>query len=152
MMANNNERFKDFVMSISFKERRKRELLKYRKRVHDLKRMDSDEIDFEYISLKSEYEHKKSSLTILIITIALAVLMNVWKYFFAFVEKALYYAASFKGSEIEIAKVSIAISIIVTVVTTFAILIILITYMKEIYRIQKELMIVETVREKRSRD
>lgn len=146
----NMERFKCFVMAFSFKQRRARELSKYRNRVHQLENMETDEIDFEYISLKSKCEHKKSVLTIFIITIALAVLMNIWKYFFVFVEKALYYASLFKGNEMEIARVSVVISVIVLAFSTILILIILGTYMRDIYRFQKELMIVEVIRNKRS--
>lgn len=145
-MADSNGWFKQFVMSFSFKERRKRELAVYRQRVFKLKSMEPDELDYEYITLKSEYEHKKSVLTIVIISIALAVLMNVWKYFFIFIEKTLQYAALFKGNEIEIAKVSSAVSVIAAVFITLMILMILIVYMKEIRRTQKELMIVEEVR------
>lgn len=143
-------RFKRYVMSFSFKERRARELTKYRKRVFELEKMDSDAIDFEYITLKVEYEHRKSKLILFIISIALAVLMNIWKYFFLFIEKVLQYASLFKGSEMEITKVGFLISMIVAACTTFFIVIILIMYMKELRRMQKELMIVETVRNKRS--
>ena len=38
-------RFKRYVMSFSFKERRARELTKYRKRVFELEKMDSDAIE-----------------------------------------------------------------------------------------------------------
>lgn len=138
--------FKRYVMSFSFKERRAKKLAEYRKKIYELENMKSDEMDFEYITLKSEYEHKKSVLTLFIISIALAVLINIWKYFFMFIEKALQYAASFTGSEIEIVKVSSAIAVIVLFSATFLIVVILITWMKEMHKIQKELLIVEEVR------
>lgn len=149
-MKDYDGRFKRYIMSLSFKERRARELMKYRKRVRELEKMDTDAIDYEYITLKVEYEHKKSILTLFIISIALAVLMNVWSYFFLFIEKVLQYASLFKGSEMEITKVGFLISTIVVACATFFIIIILIMYMKELRRMQKELMIVETVRDKRS--
>lgn len=145
-MTNNNGWFKSCVMSFSYKERRAKKLADYRRRVTELKSMERDELDFEYVNLKSACEHKKSVLTIFIISIALAMLMNVWEKFFLFLEKALIYAASFKGSEIEVAKISFVISIIVAVFLTVVILYILFTYMKEIKQIQKELMIIEEIR------
>lgn len=145
-MVDNSGWFKRCVMSLSFKERRARELGKYRKRVSEIENMEPDEIDFEYMILKTEYENKKSILNIFIISIVLAVLMNVWKYFFIFIEKALQYAVLFKG--IEIAKVSFSIAAIIAVFITSLIVVILTIFMKEIYRLQKELMIIETVRDK----
>lgn len=145
-MANNNGRFKSYVMSFSYRERRAKKLADYKRRVSELKRMERDEIDFEYINLKSACEHKKSVLTIFIISIALAMLMNVWEKFFLFVEKALKYAASFQDSEIEVAKISFVISVITAVLLTVIILSVLFNYMKEIKQIQKELMIIEEVR------
>lgn len=145
-MTNNNGRFKNYVMSFSYKERRAKKLAEYKRRVCELKSMERDEIDFEYINLKSECEHKKSVLTIFIITIALAMLMNIWEKFFLFVEKALTYAESFQESGIEVAKISFIISIIVAIFLTVIILYVLFTYMREIKRIQKELKIIEEVR------
>lgn len=149
-MANNNGWFRNYVMSFSYKERRAKKLEEYKKRVHELKNMESVEIDFEYINLKSEYEHKKSILTIFIISIALSVLMNVWEKFFLFMEKALTYAVSFQEGEIEVAKISFLISLFVAVFLTVIILYIILTYMKKIKQIQKELMIIEEVRNRRS--
>lgn len=145
-MANKSGWIKRYVMSFSFNERRNRELSNYKKRVLDLKNMEPDELDFEYVALKSEYGQKKSVLTIFIISIALSILMNVWKYFFIFIEKALQYAASFESGSKETVKLSFVIISFMAVLITFVILFILITYMKEIYKIQKELLIVEVVR------
>lgn len=145
-MANNNGGFKGYVMSFSYRERRAKKLADYKRRVSELKGMERDEIDFEYVNLKSACEHKKSVLTIFIISIALAMLMNVWEKFFLFVEKTLTYAASFQDSEIEVAKISFIISVIVAVFLTVIILYVLFNYMKEIKQIQKELLIIEEVR------
>lgn len=149
-MANRNGRFRNYVMSFSYKERRAKKLEEYKRRVCELKSMECDEIDFEYINLKAEYEHKKSVLTIFIITIALAMLMNVWGKFFLFMEKALTYAASVQESGIEIAKISFAISAILAIFLTLIILYVLFTYMKDIKQMQKELMIIEKVRNKQN--
>lgn len=151
-MTNNNGWFKSYVMSFSYKERRAKKLEEYKKRVRELKEMESDEIDFEYINLKSECEHKKSILTIFIISVALAMLMNVWEKFFLFMEKALTYAVSIQESEIEVAKISFFISLIVAIALTVIILYVIFTYMKEIKQIQREVMIIEEVKNRRSGD
>lgn len=149
-MENNSGQFKRFVMSFSYKERRARELSKYKQRVHELENMDANEIEFEYITLKLRYDHKKSILSIFLISIVLAILMNIWKYFFLFINKALQYAASPKGNEAEIATVSFAIAVIVAVFITLLCFVILGMYMKDQYRIHHELMIVESVRSKQT--
>lgn len=89
-------------------------------------------------------------MTIFAIFLVLVILPNVWKYFFLYIEKGLQCAASIKGSEIEIIKVSFAIIIITAVAITFLFVFILAVSMKEINRMQKELMTVETVRDKQS--
>ena len=48
-MKNRKENFKRYIISLSFKEKRKRELSKYRKRISEIKKMDADELDFEYM-------------------------------------------------------------------------------------------------------
>lgn len=139
--------FKHFVMSFSFKQRRAKELIRYRNRIHQIENMESDEIDFEYIRLKSKYEYKKSVLTIFMITIILSIWMNLWKAFFVFIEKNLYYVSTMKGCEIT--KIGVVIFVNVLALSIILILIIMITYMKDIYIIRKELMIVEMIRAKR---
>lgn len=145
-MANNNSRFRSYVMSFSYRERKAKKLEEYKRRVCQLKSMERDEIDFEYINLKSECEHKKSVLTIFIITIALAMLMNVWEKFFWFMERALIYATSAQENGMEVAKVSFIISVIAAVFFTVIILCILFAYMREIKQIQRELKIIEEVK------
>lgn len=149
-MKKYRKRFKRFVMSFSFAERRSRALKKYKQRINELENMDTDEIDFEYITLKAEYEHKKCALALLIISIALAVLMNVWNYFFLFMEKVLQYASLYEGDKTEIAKVGFVISVISAVFITCLIAFVLLICLKEMQQTQKQLMMVETVKNKRS--
>lgn len=145
-MKNRKENFKRYIISLSFKEKRKRELLKYRKRISEIKKMDADELDFEYISLKSKYEHKRNILTLFIISIVLAVLMNVWNSFFEFIEKVLRYTEVMAVNGEDVAKVGFIIAIISVVFITALVLFVLSCYIKDIYHIRKELMIIEAAR------
>lgn len=145
-MKNRKENFKRYVISLSFKEKRKRELSKYRKRISEIKKMDADELDFEYISLKSKYEHKRNILTLFIISIVLAVLMNVWNSFFEFIEKVLRYTEVMAVNGEDVAKVGFIIAIISVVFITALVLFVLSCYIKDIYHIRKELMIIEAAR------
>lgn len=148
-MENRREAFENYVMSFSYRERRSRALREYATRICELEQMESYELDFEFITLKAVYEHKKRALTVLIISLALTIIMNVWKYLFEFLGKALEYASSMKGMEVEIMQVSVVISIIIVMFLTTMIMFVLIMRMKELCKMQKELMIVEEVRKKR---
>lgn len=149
-MAKNSGKFKRYVMSYSFQGRKAREIAHYKLKVKELKSMDNDEIDLEYINLTTEYEYKKNGLTIFIISIAIAVLMNLWKYFYMFMEKAIQYAVSNKESGVEVAKVTFLISLSVIIFMTLMIFAILINYTKELREVHKNLMIVEEIRNKRN--
>lgn len=58
-MAKNSGKFKRYVMSYSFQGRKAREIAHYKQRIKELKSMENDEIDLEYINLTTEYEYKK---------------------------------------------------------------------------------------------
>ena len=133
-MKNRKENFKRYIISLSFKEKRKRELSKYRKRISEIKKMDADELDFEYISLKSKYEHKRNILTLFIISIVLAVLMNVWNSFFEFIEKVLRYTEVMAVNGEDVAKVGFIIAIISVVFITALVLFVLSCYIKDTYK------------------
>lgn len=144
------EKFKRYVMYFSYQERKARELEHYTQRVNELKQMRIDEIDLEYINLTTEYEHKKNGLTIFIISIAIACLMNVWKYFYMFMEKAIKYASLYEGDGSEIAKVALVVSLIVILFITLVIFAALIIYTRRLRRAHKEWMIVNEIRNRRN--
>lgn len=118
----------------------------------ELARMEPDAIDLEYINKKTEYEHKKTVLSVLMITIVLSVLMDAWSAFYKFMEKvARYSASSPRGSE-QIAKVGFVIAAILVVFVTIVVCIILVMNTRERRRVYRDLLIIETERERRGRD
>ena len=136
-------------MFYSFQERKAREITHYKQRVKELKSMEIDEIDLEYINLTSEYEYKKISMTIFIIFTAI-VWLNVWKYFYLFMDKAIQYAVSSEGNGGKIAKVSFALSLSVILFMTLLIFEILINKINEMRKVHKNVMIVEGIRNNRN--
>lgn len=88
-----------------------------------------NELDYEYIMLKSKYAHKKNIITFYLISILLAVIMNTWKYLFGFVYEFVRSAVS-----IEIKQV---VSTVILIIAVFGIWICL--YLKD-------LLIIENVR------
>lgn len=78
-----------------------------------LQKMENDELHFEYISLKSEYEHKKNIMAIFLLSIVIAALADAWKYFFSFIERIMQYAISGAGDEAETAKIVFIFSVLI---------------------------------------
>lgn len=148
-MINNDGRFQRFIMSFSFSERRSKQLEQYRQAVSEFKQMQSDELDFEYITLKSRYEYKKNVLMLFILTITLAVLMDVWNSCLYFMEKAFQYVATLENGGIEVAKIGFIISAITAISIVCVVSFILISYMKELRRMSQKLMIIENVKNQR---
>lgn len=53
------ERFKTFILGLSFQERRKKQYQKRRKELNELRNLSTEELEIEYILLKAKYEYKK---------------------------------------------------------------------------------------------
>lgn len=148
-MQDNRNWFKNYVMRFSYREKRNQKLEKFRQEEKALNDMDRDELEFEYVNLKSKYEHKKSVLTLLLLSIALAVLMDIWKKFFSFMGMVLQYTQTVEADSMEIIKVSLVISILVAIAITLLILLFLYTLLTDISKMRRKLMIIENVMEKR---
>ena len=143
------EKIERYVMYNSFQERKKRDLIQYKKEISRLHDMEIDAIDMEYINVKSEYEHKKNIFAVFMLSILISALMGVWKYFYIFMEKTIRFNASYQGSETETAKVAFILSVIIVTFITIMFLIILIIYMKRMHRLYKNLMMLEEERDRR---
>ena len=149
-MAGFVESMKGCVMSVSYQERRRKKLQRYRQESMRLQEMEDDELHFEYVSLRSEYEHRKNIMTIFMLSIVIAVFMDTWKYFFSFIEKIMKYAVSGQGSEAEIAGVVFIFSASVVAVITVVVFLILAVHVKRMYELNKNLMIVEELRKEQN--
>ena len=133
-----------YLQKYSYSARRKRDLVQFHDRIQELKNMDKEELDFEYINVKTEYEHQKNMFSLFVITMLVSILTNMWKAFFDFMRKALEYSAAQVDSEI-IAQVSFEISAIVLVAIMFIILCALLERTKVITTLQRKLLIIERV-------
>lgn len=113
--------------------------------------MPSDQLLFEYINQKSKYEYKKGILTLFIVSIGLALLMNVWKKFFSFMESALKYTSTIADvKNFEIAQVSFYISISTATFVTILIIFFIFTYVHELVMINKELILIAEIRNRKT--
>lgn len=144
------EKLSHYIMSISFQERKKKALEKYRKEVNRLEDIADDEVDFEYINLKSKYEHKKNVFFIFILTIIISILMNVWKYFFNIIEKAIQFIIN-QGIEVAIAKAVLMSTVSVIALITVLTFLVIQSYVKQMHEIYMELLIVEEIKKKQNK-
>ena len=145
-MAKISEAVKRCMMTISFQERRNRDLMRYLHKKKRLGKMKTDELDLEYIHLKSAYEHKKNVLSTYKVSIIVMILMGTWKCFNAFVEKILQYSFKNPSNTADAAKVIAVISAIAVVSITVIIFTVLIVHTRNMYQIYRDLVIVEEIR------
>jgi hypothetical protein len=136
-------------MYYSFQEQRKRELTAYRKKLEYLGSLDNDEINSEYINLKSTYERKKIFLSIFMLSLVISVLMDMWKSFYYVIRNLTEIASSFQENSIEILELGVVLFLILFGFVTVIVLISLFIYINGICEIYKNLLIVEEIRNKK---
>jgi len=111
--------------------------------------MSSEELEFEYIMLKTEYANKKGVLTLFAVTVALTMLVGICNGFLGFMNNVLHYVTKLESGGMEVLKVEFAIGIIITGFMISVILMALLFELKELKILEQDLMIVENVRKYR---
>ena len=141
------EKLNKFIMMFSYQEKRKRKFESYKQDVEDLRKMPMDELQFERIEVKTEYEHRK--VCMLLITFGvMAVLVNAWKQFFSFVELVARYVSSVSvhnSEEILITAFWIVLMMLFFVAIIF--LFILYESLAATRKALRKLLIIETAKE-----
>lgn len=143
------EKFKKSVMYFSAKERKERLLSCDRNKYLRLQEMSDLNLKLEYIDIKSKYEYEKNMLILFLVSIVIAVLTNVWKYFDSFLRQVVQFSSSYQENTLEAVKVGFIIALIVAVGIIFLIIVLLIMYIKQVYCLYKELLMIEEIRRER---
>lgn len=138
----------DACFIFPYSERRKKKISEFEKYINELRSMDENELNFEYVNTKTDYDHKEVILSLFVIMIMSSILANTWKYIYVFMQKALQYSATQVESEM-IAKVSFEISTITLISVTFIIFWTLLEGSKKIKMLQRKLMMIEMVMKER---
>lgn len=136
-------------MFFSFQERKKRELECYRQEKKRLQKMEKDEMELEYINLKSEYERKKNILFVFMTAIVVSILLYTWSAFFELARKIMQYAASASDGGIEIAKVTFYLCVILIIFVTVVAVGILVIHIRRIGQLYKKILMIEEVKKER---
>ena len=138
----------DACFIFPYSERRKKKISEFEKHINELRSMDENELNFEYVNTKTDYDHKEAILSLFVIMIMSSILANTWKYIYVFMQKALQYSATQVESEM-IAKVSFEISTITLISVTFIIFWALLEGSKKIKMLQRKLIMIEMVMKER---
>ena len=133
-------------MSFSFQERRRKKLEKYKNEMKVLKNRSIDEINMDYIELKTKYEHKKRILSVFVITIILSIFMNIWTNIYKFMLDVINFFYSSQGNEEELAFTVFLICVIMLVAIALIFFIALYIYLRDMKELNKKLMMIEQIR------
>lgn len=76
------KRIRNLIEGLTYKERTKKKLKKYNEKVQRFRDMSPDELDMNYVEILTAYEQRKNITILILGTLLLAVIMDVWKYFF----------------------------------------------------------------------
>lgn len=66
-MTNLMKKFEKWIMSYTYSERRTKQLFMFNDELRHYSAMDKDELQFEYINCKTEYEHKAIIFTVTVV-------------------------------------------------------------------------------------
>lgn len=140
------QRIRNRVMYFSMQERKQREYARYEEEVQKLESMSELQLQSEYISVKAKYEHRKSILSLFLVSIVLAILTNVWKYFSDFLNQLLQFTLADQADSGEIAKVGFIISTIVVVCITVVVFLFLFASVRKSNALYRRLLMIEDVK------
>jgi hypothetical protein len=133
-----------FIKYYSYKERRNREYKILKKEMENLENLPSSFLKAEYILTKSKYDFKKLKLTLIYISVALAIVVGVLsKLFYAF-EKIAHFISS-NTKNIEAGKAFIILSLVISILIIASVVIFLIYYIKNMQLLYKHLLTIEEV-------
>lgn len=136
---------------ISTEEREKRIFAKYCQEPSGLDRLSDWELSARYVETKAKLEYKKNAFSFFLIAILVSALTNIWQTFYNLTEKALQIALSAQAESEALAQVNFFIFAIVATMLTVSILIGLFSWLRELSRLHKKLLLIEEVRHGREK-
>lgn len=133
-----------FIKYYSYKERRNREYKILKKEMENLENLPSSFLKAEYILTKSKYDFKKLKLTLIYISVALAIVVGVLSKLFYVFEKIAHFISS-NTKNIEAGKAFIILSLVISILIIASVVIFLIYYIKNMQLLYKHLLTIEEV-------
>lgn len=135
-------RLKKFIIG---ENKKKSEFEQYKKLYSKYLNMDKQQFDFEYIKLKTEYEHKKNVMVVFIVAVVLSVITGIWSRFFEFMQTVFTYSS--KNGQIDETIIIMSFVICAAVAVFATIIILCIIYMNDRYinDLRKCIMILDVI-------
>lgn len=143
--------FKKMIMYFTLQERERRAYKRYELNRQRFESLTILQLHERYIKMKSLYEYKKSFLTFFVVTLFLTILTGIWKGFFQYFKQALQLFFNQENS-LEVTKVIIVISVFLLVTIVVVMFISIVLYLKNLYRLYEQLMLIEDVRENKNKE
>ena len=128
----------------SYKERRNREYENFKKEMENLENLPSSSLKAEYVLTKSKYDFKKLKLTLIYISVALAIVVGILSKLFYVFEKIAHFI-SLNSENIEAGKAFIILSLVISILIIASVVIFLIYYIKDMQLLYKHLLTIEEV-------
>ena len=135
----------NLIMKQSYKEKQKRKIMHFKMEKQKLELLSNEELEFNYIELKTKCEYKSILFIFFVILILIEILMNVWYKFFNFIQNVFIYTSPKTIDNIEVFKLSLIISIVMCIFNFIEIIFFMICLNYDINKMKKQLMLIEMV-------
>lgn len=140
---------KPYIMKLSLQERVKQEKQQNLKIIKYYRKMSDIDLKLEYIKIKSNYEYKKNMLGLFLVTLIVAIISDVWKSFFSFIQMAISYNSLYMQNSKVVTEVSFYIALILSIFIISIITVFLVSFMRNIRKLNKTIMLIELVKEEK---
>jgi|GEM_PF-3072906 len=145
-MRRNNNWLRKCVMYYSLSEREKREFVCYEKERKLFAKLSKHELSARYVNTKARYEYKKNLSSLVLVTILVSGLINVWDIFRSFTENILQTVAVEQTYTEDIMYLGFILSLIIFAFAAILILILLVSNLKSLHFLHRSLLLMEEVR------
>ena len=138
------DKLMDFMMKFSYSERRQNKLKRFVKEVNHYKEMDQEELKFEYIKVKTDFEHQRLVCALFFMIFMISIVTNVGKGSFEYMKMLLEYSATQEDGAV-VVQVGMEIFVILLGALMFIMLWILFEKTKEVKALQRKLIIIKMI-------
>lgn len=138
--------FRRMVMYFTLQEHEKREYERYEINRQALESLTDRNLHRKYISLKRKYEYKKRFFIVFVITL-FAIITSMYKSFYQFFSKILILIFN-QENLMEVTKVILVTCMFILLILIIVIFVCIILYLKNIYRIYEQILLIEEIRNK----
>lgn len=126
----------------SYDNRRKKAVSEYKEMRDRYLMMSEEEISMEYVEITAKYEYKKMALTVVIVSIVISSIMNLWGYLYDVLLRIAVFYGTNDAKFIEVAAVLV---VMIMTIAILAALWIICNKMKTIYRLNKKRLFLEQI-------